>query len=416
MREHASLEHSLTRAAAISHNVLRQWAADVDANNRFPSESVEALRDAGLLAFMVPAQFGGQGGNMRALWRIAAVLGEECLATALIWSMHSQQVAVLADHAHAEQAELLRHIATHGLLIASVTTERDKGGDLLTAHAPLVREHNHWRVRRFAPIVSYGAEADMYLITMRSGEDRLPHDVSLVLTTPEDGLVTVEGDWHAMGMKGTRSVPMRFDTLVDANRIIGQTFRQVALQTMIPIGHVAWSAAWFGAAGGALQRFIERARTSRGPGAWDLHSDLFTTRLARLRLWLDLLQSMLEQITTTLDAWRLVQAPMHQYEDITHNIALNNLKVASSELAFAVVHNLMELAGMRHGYLQHNDLGLERVFRDLRSGSLMYHNDRLIQTNGNLLLIERTPMSRVWASRGLHDSAECGAPDLTCLA
>ena len=310
--------------------------------------------------------------------------------------MHCQQVLVLADHGTAAQADVLAAIARQGPLLASVTSEYGKGGDLLTAQTPLVSAGDRLRVRRSAPVVSYGAEADFFLITMRAGEERPTNDVSLVLVKPEDGRVRVAGDWNAMGMRGTRSIPMEFDVVVDRQRLIGQSFRRVALQSMVPAGHLGWTAAWFGGARGAFKQFVGQLRTMGAQGKGRLQSDLFISRLANLRLSLDLIEALLYRAAERFDRLRQTQAPLEQYEGITHNIALNNLKVAGSRLAFSVADGLIELSGLCSGYLKEQPLGLEQLFRDLRSASLMYNNDRLLQANGKMLLLEDTAGGAFW--------------------
>ena len=64
----------LARAELISRDVLGCWSMDVDNANRFPQESIDALRDAGLLAFCVPRRFGGAGGDFRMFCRMASML------------------------------------------------------------------------------------------------------------------------------------------------------------------------------------------------------------------------------------------------------------------------------------------------------------------------------------------------------
>ncbi len=377
-------------AKSISREVLARWAADVDERGRYPREGMDALGDAGLLTLLVPKPLGGAGGDYDCLCRISAILGEECLSTALIWAMHCQQVKVLADDGSPAALEILRGVVEDRILVASVTSERDKGGDLLRAQAPLVRESNGGiRVRRSAPIVSYGGEAGAYLVTMRSGEDRPSSDVSLVLVKPADGQVRVDGTWNAMGMRGTASVPMTFDVVVDDRRIIGPTFRDVALRSMIPAGHLGWSAAWLGGARGAFRRFAREARTMGSRGERRLDSDLFTTRLARARASLDAMEATVHQMSARLDRMAAESAPADAYEDVTHNIALNNVKVMVAELSFSVIDGLLELGGLARGYLKNDRLGIERVFRDLRSAAMMYSNDRLLAANGRLILVER---------------------------
>jgi hypothetical protein len=47
----------------------------------------------------------------------------------------------------------------------------------------------------------------------------------------------------------------------------------------------------------------------------------------------DLLEAMLNQTTERMQRQRQNQATKKEYEEITHNIGLDNLKIAGSELA-----------------------------------------------------------------------------------
>ena len=383
------------RAAAVSRETLRVWAADVDARNRFPHESIEALRQAGLSGYFIPKNTGSQA-DFRTYCAIAAVLAEECLSTALIWAMHCQQIAILVDHGEPEHKHVLAEVERTGALVASVTTEIGKGGDLLTARSPLLPEGGRVRIRRVAPVVSYAEHAEFFLMTMRSGEDRPENEVSLVLVARQDGGMTVTGDWDAMGARGTRSVPAVFDLVVDQSRVLKKPFRQIALQTLVPAAHLGWSAVWYGAARGAFHRFVRQLRRPENRSKWQLQSDLFLSRLSELRVSLDLMEAMLNQVAGRIDSLREANADPECYENITLNISLNNVKVAVSRLAFELLDRLVELCGLAHGYLKNTPLEIERVFRDLRSATLMFHNDRLLGANGKLILVENSPAQAIW--------------------
>ncbi len=387
------LAELVARADELRLGVLARWASTVDRDNRFPAESVAALRAAGLLGYFVPTGLGGLGGDVATYCKVAELLGDGCLSTAMIWVMHAHQTAVLADHRTPAHDPFLQDIAGNGVLLASVTSEYGKGGDVLRAVAPLTPEGGRLRLTRAAPAVSYGGEAGYFLVTMRSAADRPPTDVSLVLVRRADGEIAVTGDWQAMGLRGTRSVPMQFDVVVDRARVVGASFRQVALTSLVPLAQAGWTAAWFGAARGAMQRFLLAQREHRTA---DLNSDLFLSRMAELRLKLDLVESLLLRVVARLDALRATGVPPSSYEDMGHNILINNLKIAGSRLAFEVADGLIQLAGLGYGYLQGESSGLERTFRDLRSAALMYGNDRLLLANGRLLLVEDRPITGLW--------------------
>lgn len=383
----------VARAEAASA-VLRRWASEVDRENRFPRESIEALRAAGLLALMVPVEFGGEGGGFRLLARVASVLGEGCLSTAIIWAMHAQQVLTLADHRCDARAEALTAVVQDSALIASVTSEPE-GGALLAPRAPLLRAGDRLRLKRSAPFVSYAAAARFFLVTM-AAEEGSPGEARLVLVGRDDAVIRPEGEWHALGMRGTQSIPLSLEAVVEPDQVFAEPLRAIAVRTLIPAGHVGWSAAWYGAARGALRQFVRRLRRKGSERSARLDSDLLLSRLAELRAQLDPIGALLERVADRLDKFRDQGAPAALHEQPTHQIELNNLKIVASEAAYRVVDQLVELAGLRDGYLDGDELGLERVFRDLRSASLMYGNERLRQANGRLILFEDTAISSIW--------------------
>ncbi|MFF2847489.1 acyl-CoA dehydrogenase family protein [Streptomyces sp. NPDC058001] len=112
--------------------VAREHAREVDAEARFPSEAMEALRRTGLLGLLVPVAHGGRGGGLEDMVEIVGRLADGCLSTALIWAMHCLQVDALVRHGGPElRDQLLPRIAKEGHLLASVTIEAVKGGHLL---------------------------------------------------------------------------------------------------------------------------------------------------------------------------------------------------------------------------------------------------------------------------------------------
>lgn len=365
--------------------VVREHARDIDETAGFPVESMRALRGSGLLGLVVPIEYGGLGGSLRDLSEVAGVLAGACVSTAMIWAMHCQQVAAVVRYASPGlRAELLPRIARGDVYLASVTTERGKGGHLLSAEDALDRRDGRLAIDRDAPIVTGGEYADGFLITMRDFPDAPPEAVSLVYA-PRSALDTTSiGDWNPMGMRGTHSRAMRITGAVDPGNVIGEPggFRTVAASVFAPVGHVAWAACWLGAARGALSGVLRLIRSPAGRGQFSHESELLRTRIARVRMELDAMAALLAQAVRDVETADDIEA-------IPVQLRLNALKVYTAERSFAAVHTLVELVGLRHGYLRDAPLGLERVFRDLRSASLNFANDRLLLTNGSLALLDQ---------------------------
>ncbi|NUW34552.1 acyl-CoA/acyl-ACP dehydrogenase [Nonomuraea sp. SMC257] len=370
--------------------VLARHAAEVDETAEFPAANLEVLRRSGLMGLLVPLQHGGMGGDLGDLIDVAQILASGCMSTAMIWAMHCQQVDALVRHASPElSAEVLPEIAAGRMYLASVTTEPGKGGHLLTARSAVEQDEELLRFSREAPIVTGGQAADAFLITMRSAADANAHSVSLLFARRRQLTLESRGSWNPLGMRGTHSVPMTLTGVVAGSQVVGRPglFREVAVDSLIPAGHLGWAACWLGAARTALSEFVSLLRTPGRPRGVDLESDLVAERLARVRIDLELVAGYLACVR---DEVRTARAENHSLDVPSTQIHLNALKVAASELTFRSVDRLVQLAGLSVGYLKSGPMPLERHFRDLRSGALNYSNDRLLPATGRLALMDRS--------------------------
>jgi acyl-CoA dehydrogenase len=378
-------------AAAVAHvlPVLREHAAEVDDAAAFPEAGLAALAESGLLGLLVPEEYGGMGGDLTDLVEIAQELAACCMSTALIWAMHCQQTDSLVRFASPGLRDrVLPRIARGTLYLASVTSEPGKGGHLLTGVAPLKDAGDLLRIDREAPVVTGGRHAQAFLITMRARDDATPNQVSLVYTDRDQLEVAPSGGWDTLGMRGTESVGLKISGAVPANQVVGEPggFRTIAVESMAPVGHLGWAACWLGAARGAFGELVGWLRSGKRSKSVDLSSDLVAERIARIRMDLELVGAYLHRVTDEVTGLRAEERSLSGTDVQIH---LNTVKVTSAELTFRAVDRMVQLAGLSTGYRRDSPLPLERVFRDLRSASLNYANDRLLVSTGALALMER---------------------------
>ncbi|NEQ71413.1 MAG: acyl-CoA/acyl-ACP dehydrogenase [Symploca sp. SIO2D2] len=355
-----------------------------DRGNRLPNEGLTALNEAGLMNVSFSGNEESLGLSVGDFASIISKIGEHCLSTAFIYLQHCQQLALLKEHVYDSQRELVEEIIESGEWIGSVTTQKEKGGDLLRVNPPLVYENDMVRVRREAPVVGYAEAAGWFLVTMRTGVDSPENQVSLVAIHKSDLGVSIKGEWNALGMRGTQSLPMNFNVQISKERVIKADFRMIALKTMIPFAHVGWAASWYGGARGVYDRFLDTIKRDRKC----YKSELFRNRMASIRLELDQMKAFLDSVTRDLDEARERNVDLSFYGDPTFNIKINNLKIGLAKSSFKVVSELIEYMGLARGYFVEDEHFAERVFRDLKAAALLYHNDRLLEANGKLMLIE----------------------------
>lgn len=379
-----ALSERISAALRSTEEVTARCAARHDIEATFPVEALDEMRRTGLLGLLVPVSHDGLGGGLGDLADVTMALGRIDLSVALIFAMHCQQVGTIARYGTRELRDrVLTEIAAGKVYLGSVTTAPGTGGHLLSSGAETVRAEDGLLLDRDAPIVTGGRHADGFLVTMRTPDAVSPAQVDLVYADRDQLRVEVTGDWQPLGMRATESVPMRLRGTVPDWQVVGERggFRRIATDYFAPIAHLGWSSAWLGTAAGAYAGVLRYARDPAHRKQFDPGSELLLTRLATIRSRLDVVHALVRHTIAVLDGPADPSATPVQ-------LLANTLKVVASEQCFQVADALVELLGLRHGYLTGSPLRLVTAFRDLRSASLNYANDRLRLSSGALTLMD----------------------------
>ena len=374
--------------AAIATRVAAEHAEAVDAQGRFPAESLAALKAGRLLGALVPVELGGQGAALREVAATCFGLGQACGSSALILAMHHIQVAALVLSAARDpwHRRFLARVAEEQLLLASVTSEESIGGNMRTSACAVELAHGRFTLVKRAPSISYGAHADALLVTARATPASPPSEQVLVTALPGEYRLERTARWNTLGMRGTCSDGFVLHAEGAAEQVSAVPFAELAERSMLPVSHLLWSAVWLGIATDALTRaraFLRvrgRAVQDTGaPGPRRLEAAAAELRGIRAR----------------------TEAAMRRYECFEHapdaplglafTVELNSLKVTSSTQALHVVGEAMQICGIA-AYKHGTPYSLGRQLRDIHSAPLMVNNDRIASNTASLLLAQRSPM------------------------
>jgi acyl-CoA dehydrogenase len=372
---------AVTRSGAL----LSREAVRADKDGCFPDQSIELLRRYGLLAAGIPCEFGGHGLDAESLSAIAGQLASYCGSTGMIWAMHHIQVACLARCASASPAiaDYLRAVAREQHLIASVTSEAGVGGDLRRSRAALVQaDERTVRLEKQATTVSYGAQADSFLITVRRNEDAAPGDQVLVLAPTTHARLEQTGNWNMLGMRGTCSPPFRVSAVIPSSYVLPEPFAHIASRCMVPLSHLLWSSVWTGIAADAAKR---AAAYSRAAMRSAIRSDSYATdhRLGRIYRQLAQIRDSVHRFSADYARWDQAGSGA---DDVEIAIRANALKASVSTGATNVAELALQICGMA-GYSEEGEYSVTRQLRDLHSSALMISNFRLETANSQLLLL-----------------------------
>ncbi len=371
------------RARRVAEEVAAAAAADVDRAARFPVETVQALREAGLLGALVPAEQGGEGCTLGEACATVEALGRHCASSAMVLAMHHLQVACLARHGRSDAlADLLRRVAADQLLLASATTEAGIGGRLRQSGCAVEAAGDRFTLEKQAPVISYGAHADAVLVTARRSPDSPPGDQVLVACTPPDLELEQVSEWQTLGLRGTCSPGFVLRAAGPRSMILDDPFADIAAATMLPYSHILWSHVWLGIASSAAARAgaLVRRKARQDPAA----PPPAALRLAELGVVLQQLDTLVRGVLARFDE----AAGGHRAESFGDAVGLNALKVGAANLAVDVVSRALAICGM-DGYREGTPYSLGRHLRDVHGAALMVGNDRILGDNAQLLLLAK---------------------------
>jgi len=367
-----------------------EHADDVDVRSRFPSEAIDALRSAGAFSWFVPRACGGDAVSFEVLADATFELSRRCASTGMIFAMHQIQVASIARHRGSSFwfENYLQRLTREQRLIASATSEVGVGGNLrksIAAIEPASDSPGAVRFEKDASTISYGAQADDLLSTVRRSPTAEPGDQVLVLTHLSDMNVKQISEWNTLGMRGTCSPGFKVSATCDPEQILPAPFATIAAETMVPFSHLLWANVWLGVSTDAFDRaqnFV-RSQARQNPGT----TPPAALRLAEMSVQIAECRAMLraatqEYVTLAEGEGRSVLSTMG------YGVRINNLKIAASETAVEVCHGALRVCGFL-GYKNGGPFSVGRHLRDAHSAPLMIANDRLHATNAAMLLVHR---------------------------
>ncbi len=376
----------LATVRKITFEVAARHAADVDAQARFPSETLQALREAGILSAPVPVIFGGDGCTLRQLAELCSTLAQGCGSSAMVLAMHYIQVACIVRHA--AQSEYFRayqrELVSRQLLLGSMTSEVGTFGETRTSVCALERHDGRFKLDKDATTGSYCAEADGILVTCRRASDAPGSDQLLVLVRRGDYQLTQTTTWDTLGMRGTCSPGFKLESAGDEQQVIPGSFADSSALTMVPYSHILWSSLWWGIAANAVARAAEfiRGAARKNPGQLPptaVRLAEVSTHLQAMRHnWLELAREF-DELNATVEGYQ-------ELASVSWALKMNNLKINASESAPQIVHQALQITGIL-GYKNDTKFSLGRHYRDALSGALMISNDRIAAKSASMLLV-----------------------------
>jgi len=341
---------------SIATTVTAPAAGAVD-QGAFPTASLAALREQGLLGLTSAREVGGRGEGPASAVLVVERLSRECGSTGMVVAMHYAATAVLEKVGPLEvrqQVAAGKHLTTLAFSEAGsrsqfwtpVSTARAAGAQVaLSARKSWVTSAHH---------------ADSYVWSSKPVASTEASTLWLVpRATP--GL-TVQGAFDGLGLRGNDSAPVAAEeALVPATARLGGDGEGFGLMmgTVLPWFNLLNAACGVGLMEAATTRTIAHASGTRFQHSGTSVAELPTARafIARMRIRTDQARALLGEAVAAVAAGR-PDAMLKVLE----------VKASAGEAATEVTDWAMRVCG---GAAFRKEVGVERAFRDARAGTVM---------------------------------------------
>lgn len=352
-----SEEHEAIRQAVrdVVEGRVAPFAAEVDADSRYPREAHEALLATDFFAPHVPEEYGGAGADALATAIVIEEVARGCASSSLIPAVNKLGglPVQLAGSEDIKQKYLTKLAAGQGFSYG--LSEREAGSDTASMKTRAVRTGDGWTLNGVKTWITNAGESDFYTVLAVTDPDgkRGNNITAFVVEKGDEGFTFGEKE-RKLGIKGSPTRELFFDnTPLPADRIVGEEGQglKIALRTLDHT-RVTIAAQAVGIAQGALDYAIGYIRDRKQFGK---HISDFQG-----------IQFMVADMGMKLEAARqltYVAAAKSEREDADLGYFGAAAKAFASDAAMEITTNAVQLLGGA-GYVQ--DHPVERMMRDAK--------------------------------------------------
>jgi alkylation response protein AidB-like acyl-CoA dehydrogenase len=233
-----SEEHQAIREAAraVAENKIAPFAADVDANARFPQEAADALLASDFHAPHVPEQYGGAGADALATVLIIEEVARVCVSSSLIPAVNKLgSLPVQIGGGEEIKAKYLGKLARGEGGFSYCLSEPDAGSDAANQKTKAVRDGDDWVLNGVKRWITNAGVSEYYTVLAMTDPDKRSKGISAFVVEKSDEGVSFGAPEKKLGIKGSPTREVYFDNVrIPGDRIIGEpgTGFATAMQTL----------------------------------------------------------------------------------------------------------------------------------------------------------------------------------------
>ena len=335
-------------------NEVEPIAAEIDRTHEYPAANIDKLFDLGVMAMIVPKEYGGQGADQIAAAIVTEELAKACASTSDIVAGHTLCCVPIMEHGNeAQKAKYLPMLTKGKVLGGMAITEPNAGSDASKSQTEARLEGDHYVINGSKCFITNGPDAGLFVIFAMTDKSKGTKGLSAFIvesTFPGFSIGKVE---DKMGLHAVHTSELVFtDMIVPKENLLGKegTGFKICMQTL-DTGRIGIAAQALGIAEGAMNAAIEytKSRVQFGKPISKFQNTQFT--FADMQLKIEASRLLTYQAAAVKEAGKRC----------TKEAAM--AKLMASETAMWVTTKAVQMFG---GYGYTNDYPVERMMRDAK--------------------------------------------------
>jgi alkylation response protein AidB-like acyl-CoA dehydrogenase len=232
-------EHDALREAvrAMAEKEIAPYAAQVDEDERYPSEARDALVRSGFHAVHIPDEYDGEGADSVATCILIEEVARVCASSSLIPAVNKLgTMPIILAASEDLKRQVLPKIAA-GEMASYALSEREAGSDTASMRARARLDGDHWVLNGTKAWITNAGESKWYTVMAVTDPDaaKPANGISAFVVHADDPGFEVGPKERKLGIKGSPTREIYFtDCTIPADRIIGEpgTGLKTALRTL----------------------------------------------------------------------------------------------------------------------------------------------------------------------------------------
>jgi len=374
------MDFTLTEEQQMVRDMVREfadeWLAprayDMDQNRRIPVEHVDKLKELGLIAPIIPEEYGGPGMDYVSYAIISEEVGRVDASMATTIGAHCSLCSspILLFGTEEQKQEWLPQLATGEKIGCFGLTEPMAGSDAAGIKTTAEPNGDGYVINGAKQWITNGSFADVIVLLASTNPAKGLMGITPFIVPFDTPGLAVEGVEDTMGIRGSQQAVITFkdmkvpaDWVLGGKRGVGKGFHY-AMKTL-DAGRIGVGAMSTGIAQGAMEKAIEFVKTREQFGKTIKEFQGLQWYLAEMLTEVYAMRNMVLRVASEKDAGK----------DVATQAAM--VKLFCTETAQRVVDKALQLHG-GYGYCKEYDV--ERYYRDIRI-TRIYEGTNEIQKN-----------------------------------